>query len=81
MKNQGGGTKEAARGRMSRLLVFAGLALTIALIVGAIASAATSVITAGKLVLKISYLKRKLTSDSPDPVDLRIDLLKLIKSF
>jgi hypothetical protein len=53
MKNQGGGTKEAARRRMSRPLVFVGLVLTIALSVGAIASAATSIITAGKLVLKI----------------------------
>ena len=53
MKNQGGGTKGAVRRRMSRLFIFAGMVLAIALMVGAIASAATSVITAGKLVLKI----------------------------
>ncbi len=53
MKNQSGRTKRAARRRMSRPVVFAGLVLTIMLSLAAIAFAATSIITVGNLVLKI----------------------------
>ncbi len=53
MKNQGCGAEGVAWKRMSKPAVFAGMALAIALSLGAIAYAATSTVTAGNLVLKI----------------------------
>lgn len=53
MKNQGWRTERAIQRRMARPFVFGGLALATALSLGAIASAATSTITVGNLVLKI----------------------------
>ena len=53
MKNHGWRTERAVGRRMARPFVFAGLALATALSLGAIASAATSTITVGNLVLKI----------------------------
>ena len=54
MRNHGQRTKRAIRRRKSKPFVFAGLALATTLAVAAIASAATSTITVGNLVLKIT---------------------------
>lgn len=59
---------------MSKPAVFAGLALAIALLLGAIAYAATSSVTVGNLVLKIksSVSPKALPKEAPAPIAFRL---------
>jgi len=70
MKNQSGGAEGFAPKRMSKPGVLTGLALVIALSLGAIAFAATSTITAGNLVLEIksSVSPKALPKKEPAPI-------------